>query len=461
MKKIFFVFLFFLIYIISTASSGGVTSVFDIGLGVKSQTLGTAYISAQDDSTGIYFNPAILDSLNKIEIQGAYIPLIFDTNYNYFVLGFPTVDYGGFAFSFARITTENIITRDEKGVETGKISQELNEIIAGWGKEFFVSNLSAGFNIKIDNQKIGQLNDSSVGMDIGFFYKLQNEINDKLNLGFSLKNILQPQIKLLSTEDKFPRQFRFGINYERIFNSFLKTSLYFETVFSPEIDFEHKEGIEIGIFDIIFLRAGFNSYDIKSVGAGINIFDTLYIDYGMFLIDIETQHRFSFKLRFGESTTVAKEQKQKQEMAKIEAKAKEIVSKELENMKKQIDEIKKKAAKDEYFKALHYTNALEAYNEGNLQLAEIEFEVVYTIDNNYLNIKYYYDMVKNMIKGKPEIYDKNIIQLYQKGVEKYLAGDYEGAKDEWTKILKIDPYNKLAIDNIKEVNEILRNKNSK
>ncbi len=456
MKKIILILLQIFLLNNVFSSSSGVTSVFDIGLNVKEQSLGGAYVAGENDTSSVFYNSACLYTLNKIELQGAYIPLLQDTKYNYIAAGLPTIDYGVFGISLARITTDNIITRDFNGLETGKENQELTEIIVGWGKDFFIENFLVGFNIKIDNQKIGNLNDSAFGMDAGLFYNLLIDIDNKINIGLNVKNLIQPDIKLLDNADKLPRQFITGINYKRNIFDNLKAELFFDISYSTDTDFEHREGLEVNFFNMFFLRAGNNSYNIFSLGAGICVFNMFYADYGVFFLDFETQHRFSFKIKMGDDYIVLREQKQKLEMEKIEKKAKEIAAQELKEMKKKMEDIKKKAAKDEYFKALHYTNGLEAYNQGDLKLADIELQIVYNIDSNYLNIKYYNDMIKNLKKNKGETYDKNIIKLYQQGVEKYLAGDYEGAKKEWTKILKIDPYNKLAIDNIKEVNELLR-----
>ncbi len=455
MKKIILV-LMQIIFINTIYASSGTTSVFDIGLCVRAQTLGGAFVAGENDTSYVFYNPACLYTLDKIELQGAYIPLLLDTKFNYMALGFPTIDFGVLGISLSRITTENILMRDLNGIETGRETHELTEIIAGWGKNFFINNFSAGFSIKIDNQKFGSLNDTAFGMNIGFFYNLLSDTDNKLNLGLNIKNIIQPDVKMLSRSDKLPRQFVAGINYERkIFNN-IKAGLFIDASFSKDTDFEHNEGVELNFFNVFFLRAGNNSFNILSGGLGINILNMFYADYGVFFLDFETQHRFSFKIKIGEDFFSLRNQKEKMEMEKVERKAKEIAAKELEQMKKQMEQIKKREVKDEYFKALHYTNGLEAYNQGDLKLADIEFQTVYKLDSDYLNIKYYIDLINNLRKDKMETYDANIIKLYQQGVEKYLAGDYEGAKKEWNKILKIDPYNKLAIDNIKEVNEILR-----
>jgi len=221
-------------------------------------------------------------------------------------------------------------------------------------------------------------------------------------------------------------------------------------------EFEFMTGAELGILDTFFIRGGYNSFGIISFGAGIAVMETYMLDYGFFMNDIEGQHRVSLKIRLGDNVSDLRARKEEIEMKKVEAKAKVMAAKELEDMRKSLDTIKKDSAKLEYFKASHYTKGLEAYYENDYKRAVLEFETVYRTDTNYLNTAYYVSMVKTILrKSKEEMYSEAVLKLYKSGVDKYMNEDYKGAKSEWEKILDIDPYNKLALDNLKEVNSML------
>jgi len=194
------------------------------------------------------------------------------------------------------------------------------------------------------------------------------------------------------------------------------------------------------------------------VGAGAEVADLGSVDYGFFITGLDIAHRVSVKARFGGSISQLRGEKEKIEREKIEKRARALASEELKALREKIDKMTGEAQKAEYFKASHYARGLENYYEGNLKMALLEFETVAQVDAGYMNTRYYAGLIKGILgQGKEDLYSPEIIKLYKSGVSKYVAEDYKGAKQEWEAILKIDPYNRLAIENLKEVNSILRN----
>lgn len=458
MKKYF---VFILLYVSSIQllnGAAGVTSVFDIGLGVRSQSLGGAFVASTDDSSCIYYNPSGLSTLKKMEVLAAYNPLFYDTNYGYVVFGFPTLDFGTFGCSFAAFNTKEITLRDISGNPLDVVSQSLMEIIVGWGGNIYYKELQIGLNIKVDFQSLYESNDVGFGVDLGFLYLWEITKNDKLNFGLVLRNLIEPQIKLSLYNDFIPRQYILGVNYTKIFNDDFSGQLFIDFYTPLNIDFIFKSGLEVLLYRIFSLRFGYDSYNIYSVGAGIELFKTVFFDYGFFITEIGTQHRISLRSVFGESIIEERLNKEKLEAQKIEKRARLLAAEELKNMREKIDKIAGESKQKEYFKAIHYTKGLENYYDGNLKMSLIEFETVYQVDQNYMNTQYYISLIKNLLgQGRDALYSEEIIKLYRSGVEKYIKEDYNGAKQEWEKILKLDPYNRLAIENLREVNSILRN----
>jgi len=458
MKKIFVFILFFIFSIQVLYGAAGVSSVFDIGLGVRSQSLGGAFLASTDDSSCVYYNPSGLNTLKKIELIAAYNPLFYDTNYGYIVFGFPTLDFGTFGFSFAGFNTRQITLRDISGNPLDIASQSLMEIIIGWGGSVYYKELQVGLNLKLDFQSLYESNDVGFGSDLGFLYLFDLTENDKINVGLVFRNLIEPQIKLSLYNNYIPRQYILGVNYKRIFNEDFSSQAFFD-LFAPfNIDFIVKFGIEVTLYKVFSLRFGYDSYNIYSTGAGLELFNTVYLDYGFFITEIGTQHRISLRSVFGESVIEERLNKEKLEAQKIEKRARLLAAEELKNMREKIDKIAGESRQKEYFKAIHYTRGLENYYDNNLKMALIEFETVFQADQNYMNTQYYISLIKNILgQGRDMLYSEEIIKLYRSGVEKYIKEDYKGAKQEWEKILKIDPYNRLAIENLREVNSVLRN----
>jgi tetratricopeptide (TPR) repeat protein len=331
------------------------------------------------------------------------------------------------------------------------------EVIAGYSNMLFIPELSAGFNIKFDRQQLAGFADSGFGCDAGLYYEKPLDTDDNISAGLNIKNLIEPSLNLAGSPDNLPRQALLGVSYSRLFGKELKTSFFLDGSVPLGSEFQYNAGMELAIFRTLFIRAGYNSYEISSLGAGLDLFDSVSVDYGFFMTGIDDQHRVSLRMRFGGNMSEARQNRDANENAKIEAKAKKMAAEELEKMKKSIEDLKKDASTKEYFKALHYTKGLEAYFDSDYKRSLAEFETVRNIDDNYLNTRTYLSMLRNILsKSKQENYSDEILKLYRSGVEKYMKQDYKGAKADWEKILKIDPYNKLATDNLKEVNSLLR-----
>src|SRR6056297_299815 len=119
MRKVPIIFVFICGLCGGIFAAAGSTPVFDAGIGVKAQALGNAYIAGTDDSSAVFYNPSALYTLDRTEIQAAFIPLFLDTYYSYLAGGIPTANYGVFAFSAAMINTDNIQYRDSEGAPLG------------------------------------------------------------------------------------------------------------------------------------------------------------------------------------------------------------------------------------------------------------------------------------------------------------------------------------------------------
>jgi len=460
-KKSFFVFVITVFAAAAISASGGEKPPFDIGVGTRVQSMGGAYIAGIKDSSSIFYNPAMLQTLERYEFQAAYMPVFADTVYNYFAAGVPTVDYGSFGFSVSSISTGNITVADNYGVIAGETSQMLIEMILGWGNSFFYDRFYAGAGIKIDYQSLYDYSDAGFGIDAGVVYEIFRGSDSSLRGGAVIKNIIKPGIKLVSENSIFPRRYIAGFSYSKRFSGDINAMFNFDVEIPVETGLDMALGAETEIFEIFSLRAGYNTIGYFSVGAGVEVFGSAGIDYGFFIQEPDFRHMFSLKMMFGNNVPKMREEKEIIEQKKIEDKARLMAGRELKRLREQIDvmrgEIRRETEKEEYFKAFHYSKGLEAYGEGELPRALEEFETVKKADPSYLNTRYYSSFIQGLLeRSREERYSDEILELYRKGVGSYMAGDYEKARDYWNRILEIDRYNKLAIENLKDVNRMLR-----
>jgi len=110
---------------------------------------------------------------------------------------------------------------------------------------------------------------------------------------------------------------------------------------------------------------------------------------------------------------------------------------------------------DESFKSETYARGLQLLADGKYSEALTEFETVARYDPDYLKVQEYINLARGQMKDV-STYSPQIMELYYRGVDLFVQKNYEQAIQEWERILEIDPYNKLALRNIKEAQERLR-----
>lgn len=117
--------------------------------------------------------------------------------------------------------------------------------------------------------------------------------------------------------------------------------------------------------------------------------------------------------------------------------------------------MKEQLTADETFKSDRYARGLQLYADGYYDEALLAFEEVARADPNYLKVQDYLQLTRAEMKDVTT-YSPEILALYYRGIDLFVQKKYGGAIVEWKKILAIDPYNKLALKNIKEAEDRLR-----
>jgi len=122
----------------------------------------------------------------------------------------------------------------------------------------------------------------------------------------------------------------------------------------------------------------------------------------------------------------------------------------------QLDQLEQQQLTDiEAQKSRLYADALQAFSEGRYEDAEGAFREVAVIDPAYLKVQEYIGRSEAM---QTEITDQpdQIKQLYREGLDMFVKKQYQAAIEKWEEILEIDPYNKLATQNIREAQRRLK-----
>jgi len=260
------------------------------GSSARSLALGNAVVSIADDAATAYWNPAGLAQLRTMEITGMGATMFEDTRYSFFSLGMPTEQWGTFALS-GIFTTSGEFERATWDTDLDETFSERENVVSlGWATSW--NRFALGTTIKAVSQDIGGASGSSMGMDVGLYYRPHR----LLSVGGAIQNVVTPKITLMDEEEELARSARVGLAL-RFFSSRLLLSS--DVVKTKWMDTSLRTGLEAWPLRALALRAGYDTdREHFSAGAGLRL-NNWQFDYAFVETDLGMQNVVSATLRFG------------------------------------------------------------------------------------------------------------------------------------------------------------------
>jgi len=222
----------FWIFFLLLFSSPSFSAFEDLTIGARATAMGGAYVALADDAYGFYFNPAGLSEVSGLEISSFYTQLynLKELPYASLSLVSPT-RFGNLGLGFSSF-----------GYDLYK--EEI--LIFSYGRPLH-PKVSFGFNLKGMRLKIlGYGSSVTLGLDVG----LMGYLTDRLGLGFSSRNINNPQIG--RCREGLPQSYAFGLRGCPIPKLILTCDFYSDLRYPLEI----RVGEEYQLFPLLALRAG-------------------------------------------------------------------------------------------------------------------------------------------------------------------------------------------------------------
>ncbi len=307
--------------------SAGTTSLMNIGASARALGMGRAYVALADEPAAVYWNPAALDLIPRMSFSLFHAPLYEGALYDFIGFVYPTLQFGTIGIGYARIGVGDIPVVDAFNSRMGTSSFFVSELYIAYGKKL-PYNLSAGVTFKVDQEQFTYFNfvTRGIGLDIGLMYTspFDNKLLRNLQVGFSLQNVIPPELKLGTRQEQLPRQFRVGFmkllpiglsGKVRITMDFAKSQ------FEPlRVHF----GTEYQFRNLGTLRIGIDRNNI-AVGAGIK-YRFLEVDYSFgnlsYQGDWPILHRFALRFHLGKSREelirIAEERRKQRERELVE-----------------------------------------------------------------------------------------------------------------------------------------------
>ncbi len=315
-----------------TKSGTAAASFLEIGVGSRAVGMGGAFVAIASDASAMYWNPAGISRIGKVEVIGYHTDWIADTDFDYAGIVMPVGPSGAFGMHFTALNMGEMKVRTIFYPEgTGEMFDASDIAFGITYAHNFTDRYSFGVNAKYIQQKIWHMSASAVAIDFGSLF---NTGFHGLRLGMSISNFGN-KLRLEGRDTAFPYDiddekagnndkimahldtdkwplpltFRVGVAFEVIETEFNRLSIVTDAMHPNNNPESISIGAEYAMNEMIFLRGGYQSMFLDeneeglTFGAGMSQtisgawglkIDYAWSEFGVF----NPLHRFTLGLTF-------------------------------------------------------------------------------------------------------------------------------------------------------------------
>jgi hypothetical protein len=245
---------------------GGGRSVFSRGAGERALALGGAYSAVANDAAGMIWNPAGLARLDRKNLYASHTNLIgMGFSEQLGLLALPSWKLGTVGIAFRRFGVDGIEGRDGRGtIYDDNLEDAETQIMLGYGRKIG-GVWDVGLALKYQQHSLAGYSDGAPGLDIGMMVKpLQaagghSGFANAVSLGFAVRNLIEPNLRLVEDSVKDPTGLRFGLAYDGDLSKHIHLLLSSDVEKTRDMDTRIHAGGEVRLFDLMALRVGSNS----------------------------------------------------------------------------------------------------------------------------------------------------------------------------------------------------------
>jgi hypothetical protein len=288
-----------------------------IGAGARPIGMGSAYTAVANDILSVYWNPAGLARVGGYgEAMFNHSAWLADTRYNFAAFSLNLSTFGALAFHVISFSTPEQPVRTIENPEGTGQNWDANSIALGLTyAQNLTDRFSIGFTARYIGERIFNANAMGMGFDIGIFYETPIE---NLTLGAVVSNfgtkmrmygrdlyINHSPIDEDGTVEAVPAEYRtdsyhlplnlkFGLAWNAVHNENFSVLVAADGRQANDNSPSVNTGLEIGVKNIVFIRAGYKSLFMEeseesfTFGAGLRYdvvgtnlkFDFGWADYG-------------------------------------------------------------------------------------------------------------------------------------------------------------------------------------
>ncbi|MBD3180134.1 MAG: PorV/PorQ family protein [Candidatus Latescibacteria bacterium] len=428
---------------VAEEGAGGTRSVFLLGAGARSISMGGAFSAVGDDPSAIYYNPAALRlnryrsvTVNHIQLFSGFT----DANYDFIGMVYPTLSAGALGIGVMTTGTGGIREFNRYSVETGEISYRESQGILGYAFHLpfeYLGRFTAGASIKFLNQRIGDYSDNGAGMDLGLIYRQQ--YLEGLVLGCNLQDLIGAETKLRNRIDRLDRTLMLGAGYTGDLGRSVSFTASAQVDIPERADRDLRFGLECRIRNIIMIRLG---YDSEQLTAGIGFSWSDYsADYGYFSREeAGSSHPVSVSMRFGKSIderrTILNMERRREE----EAYFRQVVTDRASQNMAEADSLMEAGELEEAYDKLKLVLEYDPSNqEAAAEITSLEERILQNQQSRMRSAE------------KQALIDYHL----KAGLKFYRNNEYVQSREEWESLLELDPDNRQARNYLDKIRDKL------
>jgi len=292
-----------------------------LGVGGRALGMGGSFVAISDDATAVYWNPAGLSGMKRVEIGLMHSTLYGLDSYDFIALASPVKGWGNFGLCWLRVGIDDIMYTQaphpympaslfnrpyvEKTFSTSDNLFSLSYAFRTW------KGIDVGLNVKlIYVSTIWGFNAVGAGGDLGLIYR-----RGRFSFGAVVQDFTRTKLfwnttpqppETRSHVDVIDRNFRLGMAYSRELRK-LKSKLILSVDVMSIYNFEKRVGFEWTLADTLSLRFGIQEKsgverrnDITA-GAGLKIGfvsgAAFSVDYAFLSSELGNSNRISLNMR--------------------------------------------------------------------------------------------------------------------------------------------------------------------
>jgi len=290
------------------AEDGGTRSIFASGAGNRALGMGGAFVGVADDASAMIWNAGGLAQLQRLEVQAthaAYGDL--GSREDYVAAVIPDWRWGAAGLSVRYYGIDGIESRDDgNALLGGNLSDTEMEIGLGFGRPVSRS-MSLGGSVKLQRQSLAGFSGSGLGADLGILGRMPSHARwaERVSWGLSVRNIIQPKIRLDQESVADPSVVRAGIALDPPSILGRPALVAVDLEKSQGMAVKAHAGLEFRVHPLLRMRAGFSAGRMTA-GMGVAWHD-FAMDYAFTNGELTDVHRIGISRALGRTMVQKRE----------------------------------------------------------------------------------------------------------------------------------------------------------